>query len=291
MDKPGGFSIRIFLPDGSPDGLRIIEKSNWSGRGVVCPRPLFPKAKSRPEFVKTGVYILLGPSDVGDIQKLYIGEGDPVLPRLDQHAAKKDFWTSVIFFISKDENLNKAHIQYLESKLITLAREAQRCELDNNNSPELPTLSEMDAADAEGFLAEMILCLPVLGVTAFSRPTVVNREKMLYLKARGIEGRGYETNDGFVVIKGATANKTEVPSIHSFLSSLRTNLIARKILMPQGDCLVLTQDYVFNSPSSAAGVLTGRSANGRVEWKDKNGRTLKEIQEGQIAGSGSQTES
>ncbi len=284
MDKPSGFSIRIFLPDGSPDGLRIIEKSNWSGRGVVCPRPLFPKAKSRSEFGKTGVYILLGPSEVGDVQRLYIGEGDPVLPRLDQHAAKKDFWTSAIFFISKDETLNKAHIQYLESKLITLAREVQRCELDNTTAPELPTLSEMDAADAEGFLTEMILCLPVLGVTAFTRPTVANREKLLHLKARGIEGRGYETNDGFVVIKGSTANKTEVPSVQNFVSSLRKSLIDRNILKPQGDHLVLTQDYVFNSPSSAACALTGRSANGRVEWKDKTGRTLKDIQESQIAG-------
>lgn len=284
MDKPSGFSIRIFLPDGSPDGLRIIEKSNWSGRGVVCPRPLFPKAKSRSEFGKTGVYILLGPSEVGDVQRLYIGEGDPVLPRLDQHAAKKDFWTSVIFFISKDENLNKAHIQYLESKLITLAREAQRCELDNTNSPELPTLSEMDAADAEGFLAEMILCLPILGVTAFSRPETASREKLLYIKARGIKAQGHETNEGFLVLKGSTSSITQTPSAHQYITNLRDNLRKRGILQKKREFYVLTENYTFNSPSTAAAVMTGRNENGRVLWKDKSGRTLKEIQESQIAG-------
>src|SRR5688500_5590555 len=112
MAKNKGFSIRIFLPEGAPDGLRIIEKSNWSGRGVVCPRPLLPTAKARPEFGKAGAYVLIGPSEGSDVPRIYIGEGDPVRPRLEQHFAKKDFWTTAVFFTSKDDNLNKAHVQY-----------------------------------------------------------------------------------------------------------------------------------------------------------------------------------
>jgi len=42
-----------------------------------------------------------------------------------------------------------------------------------------------------------------------------------------------------------------------------------------------TQDYAFSSPSTAAAVVLGRSANGRIEWKDGLGRTLKELQEKQ----------
>jgi hypothetical protein len=147
-----GFSIRIFLADGTPDGLRIVEKSNWIGRGVICPRSQFREAKVRPEFNKTGVYVLRGPSQEGDLPTVYIGEGDPVLPRVERHFATKDFWTSLILFTSKDENLNKAHVQYLEARLTALARDAKRCLLDNGNVPQLPSLSEADTAEMEGFL-------------------------------------------------------------------------------------------------------------------------------------------
>jgi hypothetical protein len=89
-----GFCLHLFLPDGTSDGLRIVEKSNWTGRGVVCPRSQFREAKGRPDFNKTGVYVLRGPSEEGDLPTVYIGEGDPALPRLERHFATKDFWTS-----------------------------------------------------------------------------------------------------------------------------------------------------------------------------------------------------
>jgi hypothetical protein len=116
--KQRGSSIRIFLVDGTPDGVRTVDKSNWTGRGIVCPRSRFPEAKSRKEFSNTGVYFLVGPPGIAvDSPTLYIGECDPLRPRLEQHYAKKDFCTHVIAFTSKDENLNKAHVQYLESRL------------------------------------------------------------------------------------------------------------------------------------------------------------------------------
>ena len=144
MSKP--YSIKIFLPGGEPDGLRIIEKSNWSGVGLVVPRSLFGEAKKRRELARTGVYVLVGPPEESGLPRVYIGEGDPIKPRLDQHAANKDFWTSLVAFTSKDENLNKAHVQYLESRLIDLASQAKRCILDNGNNPALPSLSEADMA-------------------------------------------------------------------------------------------------------------------------------------------------
>jgi hypothetical protein len=156
MSKP--YSIKVFLPGGDPDGLRIIEKSNWSGVGLVVPRSLFGEGKQRKELGRTGVYVLVGPPEESGLPRVYVGEGDPIRPRLEQHAAKKDFWTTCIAFTSKDENLNKAHVQCLEARLIALATEAKRCVLDNGNVPALPSLSEADAADAEGFLAEALLC-------------------------------------------------------------------------------------------------------------------------------------
>lgn len=136
------------MPGGDPDGLRTIEKSNWSGAGLVVPRSLFGESKQRRELARTGVYVLFGPPEESGLPRVYVGEGDPIKPRLEQHAGKKDFWTSCIAFTSKDENLNKAHVQYLEARLLDLAAQAKRCVLDNGNSPALPSLSEADAADA-----------------------------------------------------------------------------------------------------------------------------------------------
>lgn len=278
MPKP--YSIKIFLPDGDPDGLRTIEKSNWSGVGIVIPRALFGVAKNRRELTRTGVYVLLGPLEGSGLPRMYVGEGDPIKPRLEQHGVKKDFWTHCIAFTSKDENLNKAHVQHIESRLISLAAGAKRCILDNGNSPALPSLSEADVADVEGFLAEMLLCFPVLGLSVFTAAAPIGKSAvLLFTTSKGIKAEGIETQDGFVVRSGSAAVKNETASCHGYLKELRAALIANGVLKPAGDSYSFTQDYVFASPSTAAGVVQGRSANGRVEWKSKDGKTLKALQD------------
>ena len=274
-----GFSIRIFLPDGTPDGLRVVEKSNWTGQCIVCPRVQLSEAKNRQEFGKTGIYILVGPAAEGDLPSIYIGEGDPVRPRLEQHHAKKDFWTSLMLFTSKDQNLNKAHVQYLEAHLIRLANDAKRCILDNGNMPQLPSLSEADCSEMDAFLDEMLLIYPLLGLGVFERPSsppVASR--ILEMKTKRIVAKGYESADGFVVLKGSQAVIETVPSIHQYMLTLRKALVAKEILSEKDGLFILTQDYRFDSPSTAAGVMLGRTANGRIEWKDEQGKTLREIQ-------------
>lgn len=283
-----GYSLRIFLPDGTPDGLRIVEKSNWTGRGIVCPRSRFPEGKKRPEFKRTGVYILTGPTTEGEFPVVYIGEGDPAGIRLEQHHAKKDFWTSLILFTSKDENLNKAHVQYLESRLIQLADDAHRCTIENGNTPQLPSLSEADVAEMDSFLDEMRLIFPVIGLNVFEKPSVLPNEKhVLFLRAKGLTAKGYDSSPGFVVLKGSQASIETAPSMQKYVKymvTLRQTLLKKGILEKKDDCLLLTQDYSFDSPSTAAGVMMGRNANGRIEWKDKTGKTLKEIQTASIKG-------
>ena len=277
-----GFTIKIFVPDGSADGLRVVEKSNWSGRGVVCPRADYAENKVRPDFRSTGVYILIGPSDDSELPTIYVGEGDPVRPRLDSHFANKDFWTRAIFFISKDENLNKAHIQHIESRLVRLATELKRCILDNGNAPSLPSLSEMDVAEAEGFLDEVLLCLPILGINAFTKPETVEQSserQLLHLKGAEAIASGREVSEGFVVLKGGLARASATPSMHHYVEEIRVSLLSRGIFSQQGSQYILEQDYTFNSPSQAAAVMMGRNANGRVEWKTDVGETLKAIQE------------
>jgi hypothetical protein len=273
------FSLRIFVLGGEFEGLRLVEKSNWNGQGMVCPRATFPRAKGRPEFGRTGVYVLSGPEEEGQI-KIYVGEGDPNGTRLEQHYAKKDFWTTLFLFTSKDEYLNKAHIQFLESRLISTAAEAKRCELDNGNRPALASMSVADIAVADGFLKEMLICFPVLGLDVFEKPAKGQPgRQILTLKGKGIEAKGYESPDGFVVLAKSEAVREAVPSIHRFMLDMRGSLEKRGVFQQEGNIYRLSQDYLFDSPSTAAGVLLGRSANGRLEWKDSKGRSLKQIQE------------
>ena len=147
------YSIKIFLPAGEPNGLRILERPNWTGVGVAFGRTGFKEAATRPELKRTGVYILVGESsDESPLPMLYIGEGDPILDRLKMHNANKDFWTFGVAFTSKDTSLNKAHVQHLESRLIEIARKAKLCKLENSVNPTQPSLTEADCADTEQFL-------------------------------------------------------------------------------------------------------------------------------------------
>jgi Domain of unknown function (DUF4357) len=284
--KRRGFSVKVFLPDGDPDGVKVVEKSNWTGCGLVVPRALFGEAKHRPELSEAGVYILVGQSGDSPLPRVYIGEGDPIRPRLEQHAKTKDFWTHLVAFVGKGQSLNKAHVQYLEARLVAKAAEAKRSVLDNGNAPQLPSLSESDVAQVEGFLDDMLLCLPILGYGVFeSAPTdaTANAEQ-LFLNVGGLAARGYEASQGFVVRKGSQASKIERGVIHPYMVQIRAELVRQGLLHDAGDVYELTQDYTFGSPSTASGVLLGRNSNGRVEWKAADGRPLKVIQDAEAGG-------
>ena len=284
------FSLRIFVADGDPDGLRIVDKSNWIGKALVFPRALLPQVKARPELAQTGVYLLLGPRPDGEGDMLYVGEGDPIRPRLESHYAQKDFWTRAIGFTTTTAGqLNKAHVQFLESRLIALARAAKRLPLDNANQPAEPSLSEADRADMEVFLGHMLGMLPVLGVHAFEQAPKAPAAKsgpVLTCKGKGVQATGYEASQGFVVRAGSQAVADTVPSMALHVRGmfdLRQELIGNGVLGLQGGLYQFTQDYSFSSPSTAAAAVLGRSANGRIEWKAADGRTLKELQEAEAA--------
>lgn len=282
MTDKRGFSVKIFIPNGEPEGLRIVEKSNWTGQRLAFPRSLMAEARQRPEIKGTGVYVLWGPADNGQLPMMYVGEGESVLPRLDSHLRIKDFWTQAIVFISKDQNLNKAHVQYLEARLVDLASIAKRCRLDNGNIPQKPLLSEADAAEAEGFLADILLCLPVMGVNFFEQPkTNKNAASWLMIKRKGIEAAGNESPDGFVVFKGSEAVLKTLPSCTATYMNMRNTLLENGVITKSDKAYVFSQDYTFTSPSAAGCVILGRPTNGRDEWKTKDGVSLKEIQQAQ----------
>jgi hypothetical protein len=162
------FTIRVFVPDGNPEGVRLIDRMNWTGIGVAFPRARWSEVKLRPEMQRTGVYVLVGyRAEDDDLPTLYIGQADGVRGRIDSHVQNKDFWDWGIVFVSTSGGLNRAHVTWLEYALLKRAADARRCHLDNGNAPQEPVLSEAEKADTQGFLKEILQILPLVGLRAF----------------------------------------------------------------------------------------------------------------------------
>lgn len=175
MAKP--FTLRIFVPYGDPEGVRIIDRMNWTGRGLTFPRDKWSEIKKRAEFSKTGVYILVGYQEDDDLPTLYVGQGDGVGTRIEAHYQNKDFWDWGLAFVSTNDGLNRAHITWLEFALVKRAQDTKRCHLDNSNTPQEPALTEAEKADTKGFLDEMLQILPLVGLRAFEHPKAVATPK------------------------------------------------------------------------------------------------------------------
>jgi hypothetical protein len=260
-----------------PEGLRFVENSNWTGRAVVANRSQLDRALVREELSRRGIYVLNAESEAG-AQRLYVGEADVLRERLRQHATGNEFWARLVAFTSTNEGLNKAHVRYLEARLVGRARAANQWELENGTQPASPPLSEADRADAEWFLAEMFVIFPVLALTPSRRPRVrrVYRTRAgMAIPPSCIFGSGAQPPPS--VARGLAAPRSIRST--SYLRDLRQQLRLRGVLVADGEHLVFRQDFRFNSPSTAAGVLVGGSANGRLAWKDARGRTLKALQE------------
>ncbi len=173
MSEP--YTIRVFVPDGDPEGVKIVDRLNWTGVGIAFPRSAWPQLSGRPEFKRTGVYVLSGSAEGTDdeLPTIYVGQGDDIGTRIEAHYANKDFWDWGYAFVSAGSALNRAHITWLEHALLQRAKRAERCHLDNANLPKEPGLSESERADTDGFLREMLRILPLLGVRVFEKAAPV----------------------------------------------------------------------------------------------------------------------
>jgi hypothetical protein len=177
---PDAFTIRIFVPDGDPEGVRLIDRMNWTGVGLVFPRAKWPDIRGRSEFTRAGIYILSGYTSGEDedgledeLPTIYVGQADGVRSRIDDHHQKKDFWDTAVVFVSTSGGLNRAHVTWLEYALIERATRSKQCRLDNGNAPQEPVLTEAEKADTQGFLKEILQILPLVNVRVFETPKAV----------------------------------------------------------------------------------------------------------------------
>ena len=246
---------------------------------------------NRDEFDNPGIYCLKSSSESDSFQeKIYIGEAENIRARIKQHLkdAKKDF-VEILFFISKDDLLTKTPIKYLESRIVQLAIEAKNAEIENGNSPSLPTLHEADKSDMEYFLEQMKLILPVMGFrflissvlkTVEKEETFQASEKVIFkINKSDIKANMFITDQGFVVKKGSQGKKTLSKSCTETYRKLRAKLIDTEIMKVDGEFYVFLEDTVFSSPSAASNMVLGRNSNGYTEWVTDKGVTLRKMEE------------
>jgi len=275
-------TLKMFLVYGDPKRLRTVELSNWTGKAVAGPRSEFDKIIERDESFNSGVYFLTGIDPDTNKSAIYIGEAECIRDRIKNHLSK-DFWNNVAFFITKDENLTKAHIKYIEGQLIETAKNAGRSVVMNSQGSGAK-LPESDREDMEVFLEKMQQVLPVLGIEAFVPPTIKptsdDTQEILYCKIKNLKATGYLTPNGMVVLAGSEAVLSERASAQKWPSVLaqRNKLIEDGILVQEGEKYVFKKDTEFSSPSSAAATIQGGSANGLTSWANTNGTILKDIE-------------
>lgn len=280
-------TVKIFLAEGDPASVRTAEISNWTGKAVAGPRSQIDLILQREEAKKPGIYFLTGINAETGKPRVYVGEAEIVGSRLKGHL-DRDFWKTVIFFVSKDENLTKAHIKYLEGKLIEMTKAADRFELENTNASG-SHLPESDTADMNVFLAKVEQLLPVLGQD-FLKPIVklsvpVKTSELLICTIKKVKAIGRPTENGFLVLKGSEAVLEERPSVkkYPYPSIVRSQLLSEDTLTKEKDRLVFAKDHEFSSPSAAASIIHGGHANGLIAWKNEKGVTLKELEQKEMA--------
>ena len=242
-----GKSIRIYLADGSVAGIKHAELVNWTGQAIACPRSRLPEFSKWPEVSRPGVYFLFEGKHLDEGALAYIGESENVYQRLTDHDRKKEFWQEVVVFTSKDENLTKSHIKYLESNLVASAISAGRCKLENGNSPPESALPKADRDAMQEFKQNIGMILGVLGYPILE-PIFVPRaaddvlvanlepssEKVgplfpeLVLKLGDLTANGYVTDEGFVLRSGSQITLNPADSIPKNAKIKRESIISEK---------------------------------------------------------------
>lgn len=300
-----GKSIRIYLKEGSVTGIKFAEVVNQTIQALSCPRTKISELNQHfPKEINTqGVYFLIGYEQDTFKQVVYIGEAENVWDRLKNHDSKKDFWNEVILFTSKDDNLTKSHIKYLESRIVQIANETKRYGLKNGNNPTLSSLPLPDRDAMEEFLSNIKVLTGTLGHKFLENPIAIkksvetdivltektkdkitndtNGDLELFLDVSGIQASAIQTNEGLVVLENSRVSKK--PTKNYGYGSLRDELISENVITKNSnDDFYFTRNYLFSSASAAAAVILGYSVNGRSKWKNKDGKSIKEIEKSEL---------
>jgi len=268
-----GKTITTYLIDGDPKGTQYAFISNKICQMFVVPRSNLSYLNTQEKLQKPAFYILLG-EDEATKPQAYIGETENFRERVKDHDSKKSFWQKALIFVSKDADMTKADVQYLEHKAIAEAKKANAFVLsDNKQIPKAPNLPEYQKDSMDEFFEDVKFLAAFVGCNIFE---VVQEEKehLFYATGRGCNAKGFYSSNGFTVLKGSVIAQNTTSSFKGI--EHREKMLQEYSAIEDGK-LIMTSDKTFTSPSTAACFCLGRSANGWIEWKDKEGNTLDSV--------------
>ena len=273
-----GKTVTTYLIDGDPKGTQYAFISNKICQMFVVPRSNLSYLNTQEKLQKPAFYILLG-EDESTKPQAYIGETENFKERVKEHDSKKAFWQKALIFVSKDADMTKVDVQYLEHKAIAEAKKANAFVLsDNKQIPKAPNLPEHQQDSMDEFFEDVKFLASFIGCNIFelSQP---KEEHIFYTKGRGCNAKGFYSSEGFTVLKGSIVAPTMVPS---FNWKEKRKKMLQDYTSNENEILVLTSDKTFSSPSTAADFCIGSSNNGWLVWKDKNGNTLDSVYRKQL---------
>ena len=286
----------MFLMDGEVTGKIKCTLSNWTGVIYKIPRIQLGDLKSRDEMKQSGIYFLFGRDEDKQKDVTYIGQattrknGEGVLLRIQEHTrdTHADYFNDVIILTTQNNSFGPTEISYLENKFTQLAKEAGRYIVKNSNNPNPGNVTEEKESELDEIVENTLMIIGTLGYRVFvpmtkkvSQDLTDNHSTYLYLKRKTkksnkvIEATCERTTEGFVVLEGSQVEIKDSPYLPASLKEMRQNLIASRVIQDG----VLKEKQLFSSPSYAAAFLLGMQTNGRTDWKDQDGRTLKELEE------------
>ena len=274
-----GKTVTTYLIDGDPKGTQYAFISNKICQMFVVPRSNLSYLNTQEKLQKPAFYILLG-EDEATKPQAYIGETENFRERVKDHDNKKSFWQKALIFVSKDADMTKADVQYLEHKAIAEAKKANTFVLsDNKQTPKAPNLPEYRQDSMDEFFDDAKFLASFIGCNIFEISQPKATENLFYIKGRGCEAKGCYSSYGFTVQKGSVIAPTVVPS---FGWKEKRNDMVQEYTVQEGTKLFMTSDITFSSPSTAAMFVLGRPSNGWTDWKDDNGNTLDSVYRKQL---------
>ena len=289
-------NINMFLMDGEVTGKIKCTLSNWTGVIYKIPRIQLGDLKSRDEMKQSGIYFLFGRDEDKQKDVTYIGQattrknGEGILLRIQEHTRDihADYFNDVIILTTQNNSFGPTEISYLENKFTQLAKEAGRYIVKNGNDPNPGNVTEEKESELDEIVENTLMIIGTLGYRVFvpmtkevSQDLTDNHSTYLYLKRKTkksnkvIEATCERTTEGFVVLEGSQVEIMDSPNLPASLKEMRQNLIASRVIQDG----VLKEKQLFSSPSYAAAFLLGMQTNGRTDWKNQDGRTLKELEE------------
>jgi len=162
-----GKTITTYLVDGDPKGTQYAFISNKICQMFVVPRSNLSYLNTQEKLQKPAFYILLG-EDESTKPQAYIGETENFRERVKDNDSKKAFWQKALIFVSKDADMTKVDVQYLEHTAIVTAKKANTFILcDNKQIPKAPNLPEHQQDSMDEFFEDVKFLVSFIGCNIF----------------------------------------------------------------------------------------------------------------------------